>query len=452
MGAVSVSRSLLAKQSDGRLLELLAEGHGRAFETIVLRYRAELLSYCERLGLSDARAEDALQHALLKAWLALQAGSEVRELRAWLYRIVHNTAVNVVRRSSEERALDLDAALIEAVAAAPDAELERASAAREALAHVAALPQMQRHAILLSALEGRTHEQVASALGISDVAVRGLIYRARVTLRAAAAAFAPAPLIAWCTQAASRLGARAGTAQLTLGGGPPGAGGVLLKGTALVATAALAAGAVLGPLRGHRAQSAQAHALSPGKTPAGSSRAPARDAPARSVLLVPARGSSIAKVSLPSAPPRSARVHSGSAVLLTRRVRPLIAPHHAGAGSGTSAPLPSQPAPAPATAGTPTKAVLVEAASNPPAHAGTNEAGGSNPSPIGSSGGGGSSGPVSGGAPEAPKVTGPPRSEHEEEEAQEKAESEREAAKERADQEAEAAREKSEREAARGGD
>ncbi len=456
MGAQSVSTRLLSKQSDGRLLELLAQGHEHAFEAIVLRYRAELLSYCERLGLSDARAEDALQHALLKAWLALQAGSEVRELRAWLYRIVHNTAVNVMRRCSEERALDLDAALIEAAAAAPETELERATAAREALAHVAALPQMQRHAMLLSALEGRTHEDIAGALGISDVAVRGLLYRARVTLRAAAAALTPAPLIGWCTQAANRIGARTGLAQLALGGEPTGAGGVLLKGTALAATAALAAGAVLGPLRGHHVSSAQAHVRRSTKASSGAARALAQEASSSRAPLVPLRSPTLVKsnVSLPGATPRSVGVRSGSGVSLMRRPSVLIAPRSSvGGGQGTSAPLPSRPAPAPAAAATPVKAVLAEGAPSPPAHGGTSEGAGSSPSPTGGSGGG-SSPPVSGGAPEAPKAEGPPRSEHEEEAAQEKAENEREAAKERAEQEAEAAHEKAEREAeaASGGD
>ena len=44
--------------------------------------------------LPDARAEDALQQALLAAWTALRRGDEVRELRPWLYRVVHNTALN----------------------------------------------------------------------------------------------------------------------------------------------------------------------------------------------------------------------------------------------------------------------------------------------------------------------------------------------------------------------
>lgn len=244
----SISARLLATQSDQRLLDLVRKGHERAFEAVVHRYRRPLLAYCRRMGLADSRAEDVLQQALLKAWLALQAGSEIRELRPWLYRIVHNTAVNAIRSSPERRGVIVDGVALENVVG--DSELERRIAARDALSDVAALPQMQRDAILLSAVDGRSHEEVASALGISNGAVRGLIYRARATLRSAAAALIPQPLLAWAAGSASRVGPTAGRlAELSSSGGGDVAG-MAIKGTTLAVSAALAAGAVLGPLHG----------------------------------------------------------------------------------------------------------------------------------------------------------------------------------------------------------
>ncbi len=253
---------LLVTQTDDRLLELVQQGHERAFEAIVMRYRRPLLAYCRRLGLSDSRAEDVLQQALLKAWLALQAGVQVRALSPWLYRIVHNTAVNVMRSSRDELALEPDGALVKLLAR-PDSELEDAGAAREALTHVAALPSMQRDAILMSAVDGRSHEEVARTLGITSGAVRGLLYRARATLRAAAAALTPAPLINWASGTAGRAAPTAGRlAELTGAAGGADVGGVLLKGAAVAGSALLAAGVVLAPHHG-RAASARGRLTAP---------------------------------------------------------------------------------------------------------------------------------------------------------------------------------------------
>jgi len=95
-----ISVRLLATQSDERLLALVRDGHERAFEALVNRYRKPLLNYCRRLSLPEGRAEDVLQQALLKTWIALRDGAEVRDIKAWLYRVVHNTAVNVVRTTA----------------------------------------------------------------------------------------------------------------------------------------------------------------------------------------------------------------------------------------------------------------------------------------------------------------------------------------------------------------
>src|ERR1700749_1525025 len=92
----SPSAVLLRTQSDERLVVLARGGSERAFEAIVERYRAPLLRASRRY-LPEARAEYALQQAFLAAWSALRRGDEIRELRPWLYRIVHNTALNQLR-------------------------------------------------------------------------------------------------------------------------------------------------------------------------------------------------------------------------------------------------------------------------------------------------------------------------------------------------------------------
>jgi RNA polymerase sigma-70 factor (ECF subfamily) len=89
-----VSAVILPRTSDERLLVLVRAGEERAFEMVVRRYRASLVGYCTRLGLSEPRAEDAVQQCFLSALLALRRGDEVRDLRAWLGRIAHNVAVN----------------------------------------------------------------------------------------------------------------------------------------------------------------------------------------------------------------------------------------------------------------------------------------------------------------------------------------------------------------------
>lgn len=239
-----ISIRLLSAQSDQRLAALAEEGHERAFEALVHRYRRPLLRYCQRMQLSDARAEDVLQQAFLQAWMAFARGTKVREVRPWLYRIVHNAAVNAMRGPADGHS-ELTEAMQAKAALAGESELQRKMAVHEALADVAALPQMQQQAIFLTAVDGQSHDEVASVLGVSEGALRGLLYRARASLRSAAAALTPPPLLEWAARGADNAGPTAERiAELSAGGGAAGMAGLLLKGAVVAVTAgAVATGA-----------------------------------------------------------------------------------------------------------------------------------------------------------------------------------------------------------------
>jgi RNA polymerase sigma factor (sigma-70 family) len=301
----SVSVRLLLTQSDSRLLAYAHAGHERAFEALVQRYRRPLLGYCRRLLLSDERAEDALQQALLQAWLALRAGTEVADFKPWLFRIVHNAALNALRVSGYDYC-KLNESL--SGANAPQEDLDRRIAVREALAGLAALPEMQREALLRTAVEGGSHQQVARELGLSENALRGLVYRARATLRAAAGAIVPPPLVSWALSAGGR-GAPVidRLAELGAGGGSAGVAGLLMKGGAVAVTASVMAGGIAAVH--HHPTLADRHANAPGhQEPSGSARlsfAQARSTSASPILPAthtPVRGE-------PSSSRRSAARH-----------------------------------------------------------------------------------------------------------------------------------------------
>ncbi|MGZ4218653.1 MAG: RNA polymerase sigma factor [Solirubrobacteraceae bacterium] len=231
LSPLALSLRFLQTQSDAQLAALARAGHERAFEALVRRYRRPLLAYCRRVGSAGTNAEDTLQQALLQAWSAIRTGVEVRDPRAWLYRIVHNVAV-----SNQRRPVLIPVEMRDTVGAnGADLEAEQRMAARDALAGLAALPDLQREVMVGTAVDGMSHEELASALGLSSGAVRGLIYRARATLRAAAAAITPGPVISWALRSGSGPGA--GLYEALAGSGTAGIGGILVKGGAIAATA-----------------------------------------------------------------------------------------------------------------------------------------------------------------------------------------------------------------------
>src|SRR5947209_1358994 len=251
MSPLALSLRFLQAQPDRRLVELARNGHEPAFEALVRRYRAELLAYCRRLQPTTGSAEDVLQQTFLQAWKALYAGTEVRELRPWLYRIAHNVSLNSLRVVTAVPSEMPETAAAEDV----DNLVEQRLRIRAAFAELAALPALQRQAFVSSMLDGASHDEVAASLGISSGAVRGLIYRARSAMRAAAAAVTPSPVVGWAVRRAeTQTGATATIAQAVAGGGGTGLVAVLAKGGAVLTLAgavAGAGGAILTPAHHH---------------------------------------------------------------------------------------------------------------------------------------------------------------------------------------------------------
>ena len=236
-------RPVLSTQSDGRLVDLVRAGSNPAFEAIVERYRRPLMRYVSRL-LPPERAEDVVQQSFVNAYEAMQRGQAELNLKPWLYRIAHNTALNALRdRGLQHDQLDERIDGVER----PDQALERTQGLREVLVAVQALPERQRDAIVLRELEGRSYEEIAHALGVTDGAVRQLLNRARNSLRAAAAALTPTPLLTRLASADSAEPVSSRVAEM-VGIGAAGSGALVAKvcATALV-TSAVVGGVVVAP-------------------------------------------------------------------------------------------------------------------------------------------------------------------------------------------------------------
>jgi RNA polymerase sigma factor (sigma-70 family) len=186
---------LLAGASDERLVALAHAGDEQAFAAIVERYRAPLLRYCRGFVTSGAAAEDAVQQTFINAYAALSRDDDSRvpaALRPWLYRIAHNAALNVAR--DPQAGLDELPEGLDGVER-PDEVVAARERFRRVIGAVSALPPKQRQVIVRHAVDGDSHERIATDLGMSAGSIRQLAHRARRTVREAAAALLPGPLL-----------------------------------------------------------------------------------------------------------------------------------------------------------------------------------------------------------------------------------------------------------------
>jgi RNA polymerase sigma-70 factor (ECF subfamily) len=149
------------------------------FLALVDSLRPELHRYCARLTGSVIEGEDIVQEALAKALYAMSLSPEIPPLRPWLFRIAHNTAIDLLR--SHERKLTELRAEIDDLAGyddAPDPAVVRA-----ALARFLSLPLTQRSAVILKDVLGHSLEETAETMGTTVMAVKAALVRGRAKLR-----------------------------------------------------------------------------------------------------------------------------------------------------------------------------------------------------------------------------------------------------------------------------
>jgi RNA polymerase sigma factor (sigma-70 family) len=158
----------------------MAEARARFME-LVAEVRPELHRYCARMTGNVFDGEDIVQDTLAKAHFALSEMGEPPPLRAWLFRIAHNTAMDFLRRY-ERKNVDLVADVPDVGESAdmgPDPALVDA-----ALTVFVSLPPVQRGALALKDVLGHSLEETASTMGTTVLAVKGALSRARANIAA----------------------------------------------------------------------------------------------------------------------------------------------------------------------------------------------------------------------------------------------------------------------------
>jgi len=160
---------------------------GGFVEQLFAKHHGEIYAYLFRMLRDGELAADLTQDAFVKAYRNYNSLEKPENARAWLYQIAHRVALDELRRRKIVRFLPWTG---ESHGSAPSAEhlameLRLSADLQRALGKI---PERQRAALLLAELHDLTGLELAAALGVSHVAARALLTRARESLRQALAA------------------------------------------------------------------------------------------------------------------------------------------------------------------------------------------------------------------------------------------------------------------------
>ena len=164
---------------DAQLIERAGRGEPAALRALYHAHADRVWAVVRRLAADDALAEDWAQDTWLRVFRSLPAFRGEAKLSTWIHRIAVNAAVDGQRRRSREvRAQPLDEEGGDA--AGPEREIELALVLERA---VDRLPAGMRQVLVLHDVEGYTHDEIGTALGVAPGTSRSQLFKARARLR-----------------------------------------------------------------------------------------------------------------------------------------------------------------------------------------------------------------------------------------------------------------------------
>jgi RNA polymerase sigma-70 factor (ECF subfamily) len=183
--------------SDHQLLRRIRERDAVAFDALFARYRSALHRHLARTLRDEGLADDLAQEAFLRVWLHADQWREQGSVRAWLFQIATNLALNHLRaarrrpqqpldptddRRADEEEHPLPSWLIDTASLGPEALIEQAEQRASLRRLIDELPEEKREVMRLVHEAELAPREVAEALGLPEGTVRSRLHYARKQL------------------------------------------------------------------------------------------------------------------------------------------------------------------------------------------------------------------------------------------------------------------------------
>ncbi len=172
-------------KADILIQRYLSHGDLGAARDLFSYYEEGLYRYLWQMLKHQQDCEDALQDTFRKALEALPGYREESHFKSWLFRIGHNTGIEIIRR--RKRIVEMPEALegqLDAPSSGPRESLIQREREDELHYAIAVLPQPERAVVLLRLQEELSFKEIAQVVGAPLGTVLARMHKAKKRLRA----------------------------------------------------------------------------------------------------------------------------------------------------------------------------------------------------------------------------------------------------------------------------
>jgi RNA polymerase sigma-70 factor (ECF subfamily) len=191
------SRQLALRDPDVRLMLRVRDDEADAFEELVAQFQHRLVAVMHHLVGNADEAEDLAQEVFLRVYRARKKYHPRCKFSTWLFTIANNLALNTLRSRQRKPVVSLPAhdsgplgprpaeQLVPDRGSGPMQKIQRQELAAQVRRALEGLNERQRMAVVLNKFEDMNYAEIADVMGLTVKAVKSLLSRARMNLRAA---------------------------------------------------------------------------------------------------------------------------------------------------------------------------------------------------------------------------------------------------------------------------
>ena len=195
------SAQMVLRDPDIRLMLRVRADEPGAFEELVNLYQHRLVAVMHHLVGNAEEAEDLAQEVFLRVYRAREKYTPRAKFSTWLFTIANNLALNALRSKQRKPAVPLAVhdsgplgprpaeQLVHDRQAQPMHHLQQRELAAIIQEAIKGLNERQRVAVILNKFEDMNYAEIAEVMGLSTKAVKSLLSRARMNLRAVLSAY-----------------------------------------------------------------------------------------------------------------------------------------------------------------------------------------------------------------------------------------------------------------------
>jgi RNA polymerase sigma-70 factor (ECF subfamily) len=166
----------------------VARGDTSAHRQVFDRYYGRVLAFVRRRLRDDSLCEEVASDVFFEIWRNAGTFRGESEVHSWIFGIAHFKALSARRHQSQLKrssVIPTDNDVMQNYAETEDLNetLESRDEMRRMMRALQALPEGQREVVRLAFIEGRSYQEIADELGITEGNVKTRVNRARARLR-----------------------------------------------------------------------------------------------------------------------------------------------------------------------------------------------------------------------------------------------------------------------------